>query len=311
MAGSRVLSMNQTPNIILMTTYDFIEANKRKSVMLIVFFIVFVLGIGWLLDGYYGGGGIILVIATVYGVVMALVSYYGGDKVALFQSGAKEITSEDNPYVYRMVENLCISQGMQVPRVHIIHDPAINAFATGRDPAHASIAVTKGAIDRLENEELEAVLAHELSHIKNYDIRVMTIVIVLVGIVTLVGDIVFRSILFGRRRNRDGGGAVLIIGLVLMIFAPIIAKLIQLAVSRRREYLADASASLMTRFPEGLIRALEKIGRQHRPMIRASSATAHLFFANPFSGKAMASLFSSHPPLEKRIDALMRMTKPA
>ncbi len=167
--------------------------------MLIVFFIVFVLGIGWLLDEYYGGGGLIIIIASVYAIVMALASYYGGDKVALFQSGAKEITSEDNPYVYRMVENLCISQGMQVPRVHIIPPPAINAFATGRDPAHASIAGTKGAIDQLENEELEAVLAHELSHIKNYDIRVMTLVVVLVGIVTLVGDIVFRSLLFGRQ----------------------------------------------------------------------------------------------------------------
>lgn len=293
-----------------MTTYDFIDANKRKSVILIVFFIVFVLGIGWLLDEYYGGGGLILIIATVYAVVMALTSYYGGAKVALFQSGAKEITADDNAYLYRMVENLCISQGMQVPRVHVIPDPTINAFATGRDPKHASIAVTQGAIEQLENEELEAVLAHELSHIKNYDIRVMTIVIVLVGIVTLIGDIVFRSSLYGRRRNRDGGGVVVIIGLVLIIFAPIIAKVIQLAVSRKREYLADASAALMTRFPEGLVRALEKIGKQHRPMLRTSAATAHLFFANPFSGKAMANLFSTHPPLEKRIDALMRMAKP-
>ena len=272
-------------------------------------FVVVVLGIGWLVDEMYSGGGFYLTIAIVYSLVTALFSYYKGDKVALAVSGAKEVTREENPYVVRMVENLCIASGMPQPRVHIINDSAINAFATGRDPEHASIAVTTGAIEKLENEELEGVIAHELSHIQNYDIRVMTIVIVLVGVITILGDMVFRITLFGGRgRNRDGGGGMLLlVGFALMIFAPIVAQLIKLAVSRKREFLADASSALMTRFPEGLARALQKIEADGKPMTRKSAATAHLFIANPFSGKAFAGLFSTHPPIEKRVQALRTM----
>ncbi len=292
-----------------MTTYDFVAANKRKSAMLIAFFVVFVVGLGWLIDEAYGAGGSILTIAVIYSLVTALVSYYSGDKVALASTGARPATAEADKYVVRMVENLCITTGTPMPKVYIIEDDAINAFATGRDPEHASIAVTTGAIRKLENEELEGVLAHELSHVRNYDIRVMTIVIVLVGIVAILGDLVFRMSFHSRRGNSDnkGHGAIMIVGLVLLILAPVVAQLIKLAVSRKREFLADASGALITRYPEGLARALEKIAADARPMTRASAATSHLFIANPFSGKALASMFSTHPPVEARVAALRKM----
>jgi heat shock protein HtpX len=294
-----------------MTTYDFVAANKRKTTILILAFMIVVLAIGLLIDRTYGGGGFYLSIAAVYSGVAALFSYYNGDKVALFVSRAQRVTEKESPYLVRMVDNLCISQGMPKPKVHVIVDPAINAFATGRDPEHASIAVTTGAIEKLANEELEGVLAHELSHIKNYDIRVMTVVIVLVGIIAVMADLSFRiSLNHGGSRRRDGGGAgmLLLVGLALMIVAPIVAQLIKLAVSRRREYLADASGSLMTRFPEGLARALKKIEADSRPMMSASASTAHLFIANPFSGKALAGLFSTHPPIADRIKKLEQMS---
>ena len=232
--------------------------------------------------------------------------------MALAVSGAKPVTETDLPSLVRTVQNLCIAEGMPMPKVHVISDPAINAFATGRDPAHASIAVTTGALGKLGNGELEAVLAHGLSHVKNYDIRVMTVVIVLVGIIGILADLIFRmSFHGGRDRRREGGHAVfLLIGVVLIIFAPLVAQLIKLAVSRRREFLADASAALMTRFPEGLARALRKIAADNLPVKRADSATAHLYFANPFSGKAFAAILSTHPPVEQRIAALEKMASP-
>jgi heat shock protein HtpX len=267
--------------------------------------------LGLLLDRYFEGGGFITLIAVVYATTTALIGYYNGDKVALWTSGAQAVDVKTNPYVVRMIENMCIATGTPMPKVYVIEDSAINAFATGRDPAHASIAVTSGAIAKLENEELEGVLAHELSHIRNYDIRVMTLVIVLVGTIAIMSDMFLRMTIFGggRRRDDDRGGhpALMIIGVVLIILSPIIAKLIQLAISRRREYLADASAALITRFPEGLARALRKIALENQPMQRGSTATAHLFIANPLSGRAMANLFSTHPPIEKRIEALQKM----
>lgn len=292
-----------------MTTYDFISANKRKTVLLIAIFTAFVFALGWFLDRAYDGGGFFMTIAVGYSLVSALVGYYGGDKIALWSAGAREVTAADSPYVVRMVENLCIATGTPMPRVHLINDEAINAFACGRDPKHASIAVTTGAVRKLENEELEGVLAHELSHIRNYDIRVMTLVIVLAGVVSIVADLFLRASLFGGRGRdrREGGGVLAILGLVAIILSPIIAQIIQLAVSRRREYLADASAALTTRFPEGLARALEKIAADNRPMERTSEATAHLYIASPFSGRSMAALFATHPPIEKRIAALRKM----
>ncbi len=295
-----------------MTTYDFIESNKRKTAVLMVVFLALVVTLGWFIDQYYQTGGAITVIAGGYAVVSALTSYYAGDKMALLTSGAIPITEADNPYLYRMVENLCISTGTPMPKVHVINDQAINAFATGRDPKHASIAVTVGALQKLQNEELEGVLAHELSHIRNYDIRLMTVVIVLIGMISVISNIVFRSAFFGggRRRGRGSDGLA-IIGLVLIIFAPIVASLIKLAVSRRREYLADASGVLITRYPDGLANALRKIQAEHLPMARASEATAHLYIASPFSGNSIMNLFSTHPPIESRIAALEKMAGPS
>ncbi len=297
--------------------YNEITANKRKTIFLISIFVVVILGVGLGFSLATGEDPIgILIIAAIISIVMSLFGYFKGDKVALASSGAKPISRSDNAYVHRMVENLCITAGIKtIPKLYIIHDPAINAFATGRDPEHSSIAVTTGAIEKLENEELEGVLAHELSHVKNYDIRVMTIVIVLVGVISLVADIFVRGMIFGGGRSRGGkkggGNAIfMIIGLVLIILSPIIAKLIQLAVSRRREYLADASGSLLTRYPEGLARALEKIRDYNEPMERANHATAHLYLESPFrkKTKSKTSLFDTHPPINERIAKLRGMT---
>ena len=259
----------------------------------------------------YGYG--MMGLAVVISFFMTLVSYFKGDKIALKSTGAKEIQKKDHPYVYRMIENLCITAGTPVPKVHIIDSPALNAFATGRDPKHASIALTTGIINTLENEELEGVIAHELSHIKNYDIRVMTIVVVLVGTIALISDMFFRMRFFGvgnRRSSNDSGksgGIIMIIGIVLLILSPIIAELIKLAVSRKREYLADASGALLTRYPEGLASALEKISTSSETLPHASAATAHLFISSPFKKKSISGLFSTHPPIEERVKQLRSM----
>ncbi len=293
------------------TTYTHIASNKQKTALLMAVYIGFIVAIVWTMQQYVGYGPEYVVVAIVLSVAMSLASYFWGDVVALSVSRAQPVTKETNPYIVNMVENLSITAGLPMPRVYVMQDPAINAFATGRDPKHASVAVTTGAIERLENEELEGVLAHELSHVGNYDIRVMTVVVILAGIISILADWFLRShFLFGGRgRDRDRGGnpALMAIGLVLIIVAPLLSTLIKLAVSRKREYLADASGALLTRYPEGLARALEKIGRQHQPMATASDATAHLFFANPFSSKHLLNLFSTHPPLEERISRLRGM----
>ncbi len=301
------------------TTYDFVAANKRKSALLIVGFVAVILLVGWafsrLLD--YGPGG--LVAAVIIAVVMSLIGYYGGDKVALAAAGAQgPIQKSDNSYLYNLVENLCIAAGLPVPRVYVIPDRNINAFATGRDPQHASLAVTVGAVEQLANEELEGVLAHELSHIKNYDVRYMTLVVVLVGIITLLSDFFWRARWFGGGRRGDSsdrggqlGAIFMIVGLVLLMLAPIIGQLIQLAVSRKREFLADASGALLTRYPEGLARALEKIASTTTaPMARANNAIAHLYISSPFGPRAggVSKLFSTHPRIAERIKALRQMS---
>jgi len=297
-----------------MNLYQQIDSNKRKSIFLVVIFVLIVLGLGWVFGEMYEAGTAGIILAVVIALFLSLLGYYRGDKVALLSAGAKPITKEENAYVYRMVENLCITAGLPKPNIYIIPDPNINAFATGRDPQHASIAVTTGAIEKLENEELEGVLAHELSHVKNYDIRFMTLVVVLVGVVAILSDIAIHSMWFGggrKSRNSDsGGGALFVIGIILMILAPIIAQLIKFAVSRKREFLADSSAVLLTRYPEGLARALEKIASTNRvSMQKASNATAHLYIANPFGStkRFFSKAFSTHPPVEERIKALRSM----
>ena len=295
--------------------YNQITANKRRTFILIGAFVLILLLIGYAYDAMLGGGagagGVVFAIIVSCG--MALLSYYGGDRIALWTSGARGVEKRDQPYLYRIVENLAITAGLQTPKVYIIPDPAVNAFATGRDPAHASVAVTTGAIERLENEELEGVIAHELSHVKNYDIRVMTIVIVLVGTIALLSDWLLRMRWYSGGDRRDRGGqatmVLMLVGIALAIVAPLIAELIKLAVSRRREYLADASGALLTRYPEGLARALEKIAAANQPMLRANTATAHLFLSNPFGSRRrrFMHLFSTHPPVEDRVKALRAM----
>ncbi len=292
--------------------YSQIDSNKRKSALLIILFIVFVLFLGWFIGKVIGFGYYGIIIALVVSFLMTIFSYYSGDKVALLTSGARPITKDDNPYLYRIVENLCITAGLPLPKIYIIPDQAINAFATGRDPEHASIAVTEGAIQKLENEELEGVIAHELSHIKNYDIRLMTLVIILVGAVAMLADIFLRWGFYSSSdRENKNLGPLFWIGIILVILSPLIAQLIQLAISRKREFLADADGALLTRYPEGLARALEKIAQESQGLKRVNSATAHLYIANPFgkSKKFLAKLFSTHPPIEERIKALREMIK--
>jgi heat shock protein HtpX len=296
--------------------YSQIESNKRRSFLLIALFIGLLSLVGYAYGYVTGTGYEGLAFALIISVGMTLVSWFAGDKIVLATSGAEEIKSrEQAPYVWNMVENLCITAGLPMPRVYLIPDSALNAFATGRDPKHASIALTKGIVDRLENEELEGVIAHELSHVKNDDIKFMMLVAILVGAITLLGHYFLRGMMFGGRRGRsdkDGLGTIgLVLGIIFLILSPIIGQLIKFAISRRREYLADASGALLTRYPEGLARALEKIRDTSVPVARAPEATAHLWISNPFgngtSGFKFANLFSTHPPIEDRIKELRKM----
>lgn len=277
-------------------------------------FLVFVIALGWLFS-YAFNSPIILYLAVAIAVVQAIISYYSGDKIALSMSRAEEIKKRDNPELWNAIENLCITSGIPMPKVYIISDPAPNAFATGRDPEHSSVAVTAGLLRDLNKTELQGVVAHELSHIRNYDIRLMMIVVVLVGVIALLSDFFLRSRLFGfgRRDEREGGGQMqlifLVIAIVAAILAPIATTLIQLAISRKREFLADSSGVELTRYPEGLASALEKISKYKEPMQNVSSATSHLFISNPLGKKEsyLSKLFSTHPPVEERIKALRKM----
>ncbi len=295
--------------------YSQIDSNKRKTFILIIIFVSLLALIGYILSYLTDSGYLFLIIAIIAAIAMALGGYFKGDKMALTTAGACSLSRQQSPYLHRIVENLCITAGLPKPKIYLIPDNSINAFATGRDPKHASIAVTKGALDKLENEELEGVIAHELSHIKNYDIRLMTLVIVLVGTVVLISDWFLRIIFFsGRGGGKKGGGnaILLIVGIVLIVLSPIFAQLIKLAISRKREYLADASGSLLTRYPDGLANALEKIKNDPAKMARASQATAHLYIANPLKNsqtkKFFKKAFSTHPPVDERIKQLRKMT---
>ncbi|MBU1202869.1 M48 family metallopeptidase [Patescibacteria group bacterium] len=289
--------------------YKQIDSNKRKSFLFMTIFVLVIFGLSWVWAQYSEGGYFVVILATIMAIMTSMISFYAGDKVALSTAGAKEITKDDNPYVWRMVENLSITAGIPMPKIYIINDSAMNAFATGRDPKHSSIALTTGIIQGLKNEELEGVIAHEMSHVKNYDIRLMMVVIICVGIITLLADWLLRSFIWRghSREENKGGGILIIVGLVLAILSPLFAKLIQLAISRKREFLADASGSLLTRYPEGLARALEKINLQNKPLKRANKATAHLYISNPFKDGSAAKLFSTHPPIEQRVKALRSM----
>jgi len=286
--------------------YKDIASNKRKTVLLMVVFVALVAGLGWLFSEYLGEPLLtpyVLIGAAVY----ALISYFAGSKMALTFNGANKIQKSDNPRLRRVVENLSITNGMPMPSVYIIDDPAPNAMATGRDPKHASVAATTGLLDIMSDTELEGVMAHEIGHIKNYDIRVSMIAFALVAVVSIMADIILRMTLFRDRDSENNNGYFYLIGLVAAILTPLIASFIQLAISRQREYLADATGAETTRYPEGLASALEKIGQSGSVMRRQNASTAHLFFANPLKNKSLLSMFSTHPPLNERIERLRNM----
>ncbi len=295
-----------------MTLYDQADKNTRLTWIYITGFLVFVIGVGYVFAGAMGNSGI-LYGAVIFSIVMSFGSYWWSDKIVLGMSKAKEVTHDEGREIYHLVENLCITAGLPTPKIYLIEDSAPNAFATGRDKEHGVICLTTGIIDKLEKAELEGVLAHELSHIGNRDILLSTIVVVLVGFITLMADWFRNWTIFGGRsrdNDREGGQLqmiLMIVAIVLSILAPIAAMLMQLAISRKREFLADADAVLLTRYPEGLARALEKISADSEPLESANRATAHLFIVNPFKGKKMMKLFMTHPPVEDRIKALRNM----
>jgi len=296
--------------------YSHAEANTRKTWLYLLGFFVFVVAIGWFMS-YALGSQVILWIAVGLSIVMSFGSFWYSDKLVLSLSHAKPIEKKDAPELYRMVENLSITAGLPTPRVFIIQDAQPNAFATGRDAKHAVVAVTTGLFSRLERTELEGVLSHELSHIGNKDMLVSTVVVVLVGVVVLLADLFFRLAYFGGMGGRSdrGGGqariALILIALAFLILAPMLAQAMKFAISRKREFLADASGALLTRYPEGLALALEKISSDPHQLKSANDATSHLYIANPFRGKEQKSwihkLFMSHPPVEERVKALRGM----
>jgi len=292
--------------------YTHQDENIAKTWILMAGFFGVVIGIGWAVSYYFNNPGI-LSVAVIFALVMNVSAYWWSDKIVVATAGAKLAKDSEYPDLHNMVENLAITAGLPKPKIYIINDAAPNAFATGRNKEHAVVAVTTGLLQILDRTELEGVLAHELSHIGNRDILVSTVAVVLVGFVTLVSDMFLRASLFGGgRSNSDdskGNAVLMIISVALIVLAPIVATLLQLAISRKREFLADASGALLTRYPEGLANALRKIGGYAAPMRRANNATAHLYISNPFGPRAAASsiakLFMTHPPMEERIRALL------
>lgn len=294
-----------------MTLYNQADKNTQLTYLYITLFFIFVIGVGYVFSTALNNS-LFLYVAVIFSVAMSFGSYWWSDKIVLAMSKAKEIDRNSNRDIYNLVENLCITAGLPVPKIYIIQDDALNAFATGRDKNHAVICLTRGIINRLEKVELEGVISHELSHIGNRDILLSTIIVVMVGFIALMADW-FRHWIFwgsGGGNNKEGGEfrmIMFIVAIVFSILAPLSAVLMQLAISRRREFLADADGALLTRYPEGLARALEKISADPKPLKEANRATAHLFITNPFRGKKISKLFMTHPPIEERIKALREM----
>lgn len=301
-----------------MTLYTTASRNRLNSFVLLTVFLVLAIGVAWII-GYAYDITWLLPFVVVISIIQSFVAYYYSDTVALMIAHAVPVTREANPTLHRLVENLAITAGLPKPKLFVIDDSAPNAFATGRDPAHASLAVTTGLLAKLNKPELEGVLAHELSHVGNYDIRFQSMVVVLVGVVTMISDFLLRRMWWGggRSSSSDEGGQakaiLMVVGLILAILAPLIATLLQLAISRKREFLADSTGALMTRYPEGLASALRKISADPEPLEVANKGTAHLYFANPLknadgSQSWLQRLFSTHPPVEERIAALLGTT---
>jgi heat shock protein HtpX len=294
--------------------YEQIASNKRKSFLLVFLFIAAIVFLGWVFDQVSGGGVVALPLAVVIALVSALGSYYASDKIVLSISKARPVTKEEFPYLFNVVEGLTIAAGVPAPKCYVIEDTAPNAFATGRNPEHAVICVTTGLLDKMNRAELEGVVAHEMSHIKNYDIRLMTLTVVLVGVIALLSDWILRSFVWGGRvrksgRDKGAGQILIVVGLVFALLAPLIATLIRMAISRKREFLADASSAMLTRYPAGLASALRKIADDTEPLEAANKATAHLYIVNPLKDLkgSFNKLFSTHPPIEERIAALEKM----
>ncbi len=292
--------------------FEEIRHNKSRSWIIMSFFFLIILALGGVFGMAFGAPIFGLVLAGFIGFIYALVGYYSGDSMILSMSGAKPVTKTQFPFLVNTVEGLAVAAGLKnVPQVYVINDSALNAFATGRDPEHSSITVTTGLLEKMNRQELEGVVAHEMSHIQNYDIRMMMLAAVLAGVIVLISDFMFRSFIWGRRDdNERGSGGFIVLAILLAILAPIFAQLIKLAVSRGREYLADANGAALTRYPPGLAGALEKIKNDPDPLVdNANRATAHLFISNPFRKTTtnFASLFSTHPPIEERIKRLRAM----
>jgi heat shock protein HtpX len=283
--------------------YKAIAANKRNTILIMAVFVGLISAIGWVVSYIYSDTNItyyVIAGAAIY----AFLQYFMATKLAVLMTGARQIEKRDNPRFYRIVENLAITTGLPTPEIYIIDDPAPNAFATGRDPKHSIVAATTGLIDIMNDSELEAVMAHEMGHVQNYDIRIGMIAFGLVSAIGLLTDISLRMLFFGNRRDNDNSPVGMIIGIAVLILAPIIAAIIQMAISRQREYLADATSAMTTRNPDAMISALEKLRQQGRPMKRQNTASAHLFFSNPLKPGFLGKLFSTHPPLEDRIARL-------
>lgn len=303
--------------------YEAVDQNKFKSFLVIAFFVVFVIGVSWVLSQTFNLGPGFLGYALVFSGISSFVSYWFSDKIVLSLARARQADKKQDFTFYTVVENLSIAAGLPMPKVYVVDDPAPNAFATGRDPKHAVVCATRGLLDKLNRSELEGVIGHEMSHVGNYDTRLMSIVAILAGLVVILSDMASRSMWYGGGRDRDrdreenGGNILAVVGIVLAILAPIAAQLIQLAISRRREFFADAASVKLTRNPEGLVRALTKISQDKNVLRSASNATAHMYIENPFkqdSGRKnrgtvgwIAGLFNTHPPVEERIKTLRAM----
>ena len=296
-----------------MSLYRQKDSNIRKTWLLFTIFLIVVIGIGWVFSRIYASPGILL-FAVIFSILMSFVSYWYSDKIVVKMSRAKPVSKQTSPELYNVVENLVITAGLPLPKIYLVDDPSPNAFATGRNPEHAVVAVTSGLLERLDRSELEGVISHELSHIGNYDMLLSTVVVVLAGFISLISDWFLRSMFWGglnsdERKDNRTGMIFFAIGIALAVLSPIIAMLIQLAISRKREFLADASGALLTRYPQGLASALLKISKYERPMRTANNATAHLWISDPHAKKhsAVAKLFMTHPPIEERVKRLKEM----
>ena len=288
--------------------YRAIGANKRNTWIIMVFFIILIGALGYAADLYLSGGtGFVFFAVLIGATIYVAIQYYASGSQALSMAGGQQIQKADNPRLYRIVENLAITTGMPMPKVYLVDDPAPNAFATGRDPEHAAVAATTGLLEIMTDSELEGVMAHEMAHVKNFDIRVTTIVFGLVVVVGIIADVLARMAFFGGMRRNNGGGnpLIIVVGIAAMILAPLLAALIQAAVSRQREYLADATGALTTRHPEALASALEKLGEYGRPLKKQQASMAHLWMADPIKPGVIDRMFQTHPPIEDRVARLL------